>query len=64
MKDFRTWWRKGLDFQDEFEHGFPIFSDTYPYFGWVWGSDKDNDDCFLEQLWAIREGLAEEPEKS
>lgn len=71
MKDYRTWWRKILDSTDPIYKsinkaentlskvtGSSCFcsacnfeEDQIKYGGTEW-------DCMLEQLWAIREGLA------
>lgn len=54
MKDYRTWWRlnteimEGIWYSDNIVCGDEFFSDCEV-------------DCITEQLWAIREGLAEKP---
>lgn len=56
MKDYRTWWRKGID-------AAPSIGGSYarpPNHDLLIASQSDEDDwdCILEQLWAICESLA------
>ena len=53
-KDYKTWWRRGCDVDDEC---LELYRDWSGYFN-AYDGDKDQEDCINEQLWAIREGLA------
>lgn len=59
MKDYRTWWRNGVDvkwllYHPKGDMGNHVnlalsIEDIH---------DSETEDCMAEQLWAIREGLA------
>lgn len=51
-KDYRTWWAKGTQVRINL-NGMDI-----PRLETTLWPDQDNMDCYLEQLWAIKEGLA------
>jgi len=57
MDDYRTWWRKGSDVEDVMTEFAIQFS--YSFDGFIEPNGNDAD-CVIEQMWAIREGLAEE----
>lgn len=57
MKTQKTWWRLLLN---NFIDGF--LDDTYNFLGFDLGidSDRDNLDCMCEQVWAIKNNLADD----
>lgn len=57
MKDYRTWWRRAHDVEFELFHHQDGRIQIYPG-----DFSADDIDCALEQMWAIREGLSENPE--
>jgi len=54
--DLRTWWREGIDVATEFRR-LRLLNELKRCPG-TWYEDDENSDCIMEQLWAIREGLA------
>lgn len=64
-KDYRTWWRRGYWIADEETAHLEAWASVK--FGLIpfdyYTGDDDNYDCILEQIWAIREGLSEVPER-
>lgn len=52
MKDYRTWWMRGLEVMQEMVTIYIPRLENHEY------KDGDNYWCIKEQLWAIREGLA------
>lgn len=55
MKDYRTWWRRGVDVEAMFNDCNRWIS-LNPYL-----ANDDEIDCVHEQLWAVKQGLADEP---
>ena len=53
MKDYRTWWRKGLDTWGHLDDSvlWPIFEKGIP--------NDDTCDCIMEQIWAEDQGLSD-----
>lgn len=57
MKDYRTWWRKGQDTYGEMYQVW-LLSQYNDNFGALKIGDSKDFDCYLEQIWAIKEGIA------
>lgn len=59
MKDYRTWWTKGVDVEDEMNVVWDHFNECgMGGFEIPSNLDVNEENCMLEQLWAIREKLA------
>ena len=65
-RDYRTWWAKGQETANSMYHVYDFAQRFISRFGsecvglkiYDLDLDENNSDCFLEQLWAIREKLA------
>ena len=58
-KDYRTWWRRGVEVEDEFDE---ISYQAEDLLKDYWLPDDVDDsiyDCQLEQFWAIAVGLTD-----
>jgi len=53
MKDYRTWWRKGLEVWESLG-----VDETGLTFDEIVNINNNDWDCISEQIWAIRENLA------
>ena len=53
MKDYRTWWRKGMEVYDALFEAY-FYRDSFLYLNETSVIDQD---CIFEQLWAEREIL-------
>ena len=61
MKDYRTWWRHGFYITEELMDEVYLIAEDSKYFKHYHlpgNANEDQDDCMMEQLWAIVEGLA------
>ena len=57
--DYRTWWEKGAEVANELEGEVTDrFNETWECLDLLYSLEYDKIDCIMEQIWAIREGLA------